>query len=468
MEKKGRRLRFRDDASETKFGTWEQVVEDAQKSLGEDPEIIRQVLTVAGIGDKDDNFDDYEVVRFEGSNQLTSDLRQSDGGIGEYGIAALAKSKLEKTVAVFRAVVTTWDDDTFPDDEHEYDDGLQGLYFILPEEKTEITQEDMELYKELAEQDNHIAQYLLGVEYSEGLLANTEDSQSQAQQWLDKSIRNGSSEARRVLNRMKGLDEGTYDFQEQTVSWQYNEGELLRQSADLDINDCLVEIKLLDGITKKTILASEKFSLDAQPVTFQVYKHNGKLGLVQNNEVQYFDTEAEFVAACLRMTGGNLKVMTVVLGLAFCGLTDYSDLFDHKEILGALGTRELDVFDKLSRLSTLVLSNGFAVSRRVAQGWQPGQTTPIFDEVHDLIAVVYDETYCTTLFKEDWDMIQSLIAEGNPNAILAAAQVYSEGDLGEQEWDKAEKQGQLALAMGCKSAEKFLEKLKKTRSYWGV
>lgn len=70
MEKKGRRLRFRDDASETKFGTWEQVVEDAQKSLGEDLEILRQVLTVAGIGDKDDDFDDYEVVHFEGSNQL--------------------------------------------------------------------------------------------------------------------------------------------------------------------------------------------------------------------------------------------------------------------------------------------------------------------------------------------------------------------------------------------------------------
>ena len=212
----------------------------------------------------------------------------------------------------------------------------------------------------------------------------------------------------------------------------------------------------------------EQFSLNDQPVTFQVYKHDGQLGLVQNNEVQYFNTEAEFVAACLRETGDKLKVMTVVQGLAFCGLIDYWTAFDGKSIIGALGTKELNLFEdygfnRLSRISSFSLYNGFAVSRQVAPKWEPDQSDPKFDQTHDLIAVVVDEYNATTLFKDEWETLQELAENSNPNAMLALAQIYYYGDLGESDLDKAEDFAQQALQHGCKRAQELLDEIKEAR-----
>lgn len=481
VEKKGKKLRFRDcdGTSETKFGTWEHVVEDAQKILGEDLEIIRQVMTVAGVGEYDQVYDDFEVNTVEGES-LKVDLPERDGagGIGGYGLAFAPKRRLEKSIAVCREVITDWDDKEFPDDDPLFDEDLTYLSFICPEEgDIDFSQEDIDIYKELAEKDNAVAQYLLGVEYKLGSLSHEKDNQLLAQQWLCKAAENGNSEADSLLN---GDDSGDYDDSDSTEgddndlsyperAWQYQDDSLLLQTSDLDIDDCLVEIKLRENLNKEEeLLTQEQFSLDDQPVTFQVYKHDGQLGLVQDNEVQYFGTEAEFVAACLRMTGEKFRVMTVVQGLAFCGLIDYWTAFDGKAFTGALGTQELNIFEQynydcLSRFSAFALSNGFAISRRVAPEWQPGQTTPTFDEAHDLIAVIVEEGNANTLFKDDWKLLQNLVKEGNPHAMLASAQVYYYGDAGEPDVDQAEELAEQALGKGCQSATKFLEEIKEYR-----
>ena len=50
VEKKGKKLRLRNEPG-MPFGTWEQVVDQARELLGEEPEILQQVLTVAGVGE---------------------------------------------------------------------------------------------------------------------------------------------------------------------------------------------------------------------------------------------------------------------------------------------------------------------------------------------------------------------------------------------------------------------------------
>ncbi len=468
VEKKGKKFRFRDGTSETTFGSWEHVVEDAQKSLGEDPKIIRQVLTVAGVGDDDQIYDDFEVVQIEECESISVDSPESDGGVGVYGLAGLPKRRLEKTIAVHRGIVTDWDEEEFPDDDHEYDDSLECISFIFPEDgDIDFTQEDTDIYKELAEQDNSVAQYLLGLEYKDGALSEEDDSQRLAQQWLHKAAENGSGEAERLLD--EGDSDDSYDsaiddLPDPEFASQYEENELLRQTADLDVNDCLVEIRLLDKLSKETLFMKEQFSLDDQSVTLRVYKHNGQIGLVRDNEVQFFDTESEFVAACLRETGEKLNVMTVVLGLAFCGFTDYWTAFDGKVIQGTLGTQELNLFEPynyecLSKFSAFALFNGFAICRRVAPDWKPGQTTAEFDEAHDSIAVITDQFNGTTLFKEDWEILQNLVQEGNPNAMLALAQVYYSGDIGEPKLEIAEDLALQAQENGCQSASRILEEI---------
>lgn len=479
VEKKGKKFRLRDKNSKTTFGSWEHVVEDAQKILGEDPDIIRQVMTVSGVGEYDQVYDDFEVNTVEGEF-LKVDLPERDGagGIGGYGLAFAPKRRLEKTIAVFREVITDWDDNEFPDDDPLFDEDLTYLSFICPTEgDIDFSQEDIDIYKELAEKDNAVAQYLFGVEYKLGSLSDEKDSQLLAQHWLRKAAENGNSEADSLLN---GDDSGDYDDSDSNegddndlsypeCSWQYQDDSLLLQTANLDIDDCLVEIKLRENLNKEEeLLTQEQFSLDDQPVTFQVYRHGRQQGLVQNNEVKYFDTEAEFVAACLSVTKDKLRVITVVQGLAFCGLIDYWTAFDGKTMIGALGTRELNLFKeyasgRLSRISGCSLYNGFAVCRRVAPKWKPGQSTPKFDQAYDLIAVVVDEYNATTLFKDDWEALQELVENGNPNAMLASAQIYYYADLGEQDLDKAEKLAQKALKKGCQSAKELLEKIKECR-----
>ena len=80
-----------------------------------------------------------------------------------------------------------------------------------------------------------------------------------------------------------------------------------------------------------------------------------------------------------------------------------------------------------------------------------------------LIAVIVPEDNATTLNREDWELLQDLIKEGNPNAMLATARAYYYSEVGEQDLDKAEEFAQQALENGCDNAEAFLKEVKEFR-----
>ena len=473
VEKKGKEFRFRDEITKTPFGSWERVVEETQKILGDDLETISHVLTAAGIGKCDQLYDKFDVVSIYNHkydydlkcSYFSVDENEEEGGIGEFGLAALPKDRLDKTIAVYRTVVTDWDEE-FPNDDHEFNDRLECLILIAPKNgNLNSTQEDIDLYKEFAEQGNFVAQCLLGMEYRKGILSEEKDSQKSAQYWLLKAIENEYTKARYLFDEdpLTGYFYGCKPP-------EYSKNSLLRRVADLDVNDCLIEIKLVENLNKETIFQNELFKLNDQSVKLHIYKHDGKIGLIQNNAVQYFENETEFVSACLHVTGSHLKVVTLVHGLAFCGLIDYCTLFDYKVLIGALGIQELNIFHdyiykyknyycyasaSLDRVPSHVLSKGFAISRRVAPEWKPGQIKPEFDEAHDVIAVVVDE-YGIDLFLEDWELIQKLEKEGNPNAIMEAAIIYRGFDDSSACVEKSSILAKRALDLGCNYAAEFL------------
>ena len=203
VEKEGTKFRLRDKTVKTTFGSWKHVAKDAQEILGDDPETISQVLRAVGIGKYDQIHNECGVVDIYEHDSVPADMNDEDGDIGEFGLAAMPKDVLDKTIAVYRAVVVDWNENDFLFDDDQYNDRLECMTFIFPEEAiVSSTQEDIDLYKEFAEQENPIAQCLLGMEYSEGLLSEEKDSQKSAQYWLDKAIKNGYEEARSLLDNI--------------------------------------------------------------------------------------------------------------------------------------------------------------------------------------------------------------------------------------------------------------------------
>lgn len=194
IEKRGEKLRLLNVVG-TRFGSYEHLVDDAVKYLDEEPRVLRQVLTVAGIGSYDNVYKYCNVHPIGNCSKTSIYERKSakyDSPLRE-GLINLPIKYLKDTIAVYRSVATDWNKKDL-DDSPTYDDVYQKLYILFPyyDYRGQMTPQDWKLCKELAEKGDAIAMYALAKQYE---TVNFELEK----EWIQKAADNGNKEAQRCL-----------------------------------------------------------------------------------------------------------------------------------------------------------------------------------------------------------------------------------------------------------------------------
>ena len=469
VEKKGKKLRLR-NGSDMPFGTWEQVVDQAQEQLGEDPEILREVLTVAGVGEYSAVYDNKDVVGLPQTPEIN--IIESNE-IGSFGLAGLPIEILKKTIAIYRCIVTDWDDEAFPNDDHEFNDKLEASYFIFPQEDIITTQADIDLYEQQAKEGNYIAQYELGVEYAEGILQDEPGSADRSENLMREAAQQGCQEAAEFFNvperdvdECMGSAEDPSMYPHPELQPFYTEG-FYKKVRGIDLGNSLVEIKIFDKISRELLLMQEEFYLDYSPVSLQICEHNGQWGLVEDGKAKFYDSEAKLVAACLEKVDDQCSVISLIQSLAICGITEPWNVLDARFVIGAFNKQSLNIFNMypqceavLADISNFALQNGFFVSRQVAPNWKPGQAEPKFNSKSGFIAFVLPTDNAYTVTSEDIGILTQGDQDGLACAKLALARAYFFNYLNQEDPQRAKQLTGEAIGLGCASAKKFMKELK--------
>lgn len=469
VEKKGKKLRLRNEP-DMPFGTWEQVVDQAQELLGEEPEILQQVLTVAGVGEYSAVYDDKDVVGLPQTPEIN--IIESNE-IGSFGLAGLPIEILKKTIAIYRCIVTDWDDEAFPNDDHEFNDKLEVSYFIFPQEDIITTQADIDLYEQQAKEGNFIAQYELGVEYAEGILQDEPGSADRSENLMREAAQQGCQEAAEFFNvperdvdECMGSAEDPSMYPHPELQPFYTEG-FYKKVRGIDLGNSLVEIKIFDKISRELLLMQEEFYLEYSPAYLQICQHNGQWGLVEDGKAKFYDSEAQLVAACLEKVDDRCSVISLIQSLAICGITEPWNVLDARFVIGAFNTQSLNIFNMypqceavLADISNFALQNGFFVSRQVAPNWKPGQAEPKFNSKSGFIAFVLPTDNAYTVTSEDIGILTQGDQDGLACAKLALARAYFFNYLNQEDPQRAKQLTGEAIGLGCASAKKFMKELK--------
>ena len=469
VEKKGKKLRLRNEPG-MPFGTWQQVVDQARELLGEEPEIMQQVLTVAGVGEYSAVYDDKDVV---GLPQIAEISVVANNELGSRGLAGFSIEKLKETIAIYRSVVTEWDDETFPNDDHEVNDKLEASYFICPQEELPSTQADIDLYEQQVKEGNFIAQYELGMEYAEGILQDEPGGADRCDNLMREAAQQGCQEAaeffdapERYIDEDSGSAEDPSMYPDPEFQPFYEEG-FYKKVRGIDLSNSLVEIKVVDQISRELLLMQEEFSLDDYPVSLQLCEHNGQWGLVEDGKAKFYDSEAQLVAACLGKVDGLCSVISLIQALAICGVIEPWNVLDARFIIGAFNKQSLNIFNMyphceavLADISNFALQNGFAVSRQVAPNWKPGQAEPKFNSKSGFVAFVLPTDNAYTVTSEDIGILTQGNQDGRACAKLALARAYFFNYLNQEDPQRAKQLTGEAIGLGCASAKKFMKELK--------
>ena len=474
VEKKGKKLRLRNEPG-MPFGTWLQVVDQARELLGEEPEILQQVLTVAGVGEYSNVYRDKTVIDFP---QMPEINVLEDNQFGSRGLAGLSIEELKETIAIYRCVVTEWDDADFPNDDHEFNDKFEASYFICTQEDLPSTQADVDLYEEMVKQGNVIAQYELAMEYHMGILQDEKGGALRADNLLREAIAQDCEEAKSYVRMMRESDrheayqqmfeessEDPSSYSAPEFQPFYEEG-FYKKVRKIKLDNSLLQIQIADQISRDQILLDEKFSLDGYP-TLQLFKSKKQWGLVEDGEATFYKSERQLVAACLEKYKGECSVISLIQALAICGVIEPWNVLDDRITIGAFNTQSLDIFKLypdceyvLADAVNFALQNGFAVSRQVAPNWKLGDTEPEFNPKFGFITFVLGNDNPFAVSSDDIAILTQGDQDDNPYAKLALARAYFYGCLLEEDIERAKQLTEEAIGLGCASAKKFMKELK--------
>ena len=148
VERLGSKLRLR-NCPGTEFGSIDQVIEDAQRLLGENPEQVRFALYAAGLSTPKQTQKVFEN-KLVGSSWGCDSVHVSSSLDYLPALGSLPQKALDETIAVFRTVIDQWDDETFPNDDHDdyFIDKCEGCIFIVPEFSSEdYSKDDIALFR---------------------------------------------------------------------------------------------------------------------------------------------------------------------------------------------------------------------------------------------------------------------------------------------------------------------------------